>query len=65
LALAWADLFAAFAIYLVLEGLLPFASPRGWRRGLATMAELTDKQLRGFGFAVMVVGLILLFIVRN
>lgn len=29
------------------------------------MAELTDKQLRGFGFAIMVVGLILLFIVRN
>jgi uncharacterized protein YjeT (DUF2065 family) len=65
LALAWADLFAGLAFYLILEGLLPFASPRRWRRGLAAMAELNDRQLRGFGFAIVVLGLILLFFVRN
>jgi uncharacterized protein len=64
LALAWADLLAGFAFYLILEGLLPFVSPRGWRRGLATMSELNDGQLRGFGLAIVVVGLILLFIIR-
>jgi hypothetical protein len=64
LALAWADLLAGFAFYLILEGLLPFVSPRGWRRGLAAMSELNDSQLRSFGFAVVAVGLILLFIVR-
>lgn len=63
--MAWSDLLAGFAFYLILEGLLPFASPQGWRRGLAAMAELNDAQLRGFGLAVVVAGLILLFIVRN
>lgn len=62
--MAWADLLAGFAFYLILEGLLPFVSPRGWRRGLAAMSELNDGQLRSFGFAVVAVGLILLFIVR-
>jgi uncharacterized protein YjeT (DUF2065 family) len=63
--LAWADLFAGFAFYLILEGLLPFASPRGWRRGLAAMAELSDSQLRAFGFAIVVAGLVVLYVVRN
>lgn len=63
--MAWADLFAGFAIYLILEGLLPFASPQGWRRGLAAMARLNDAQLRGFGLAIVVAGLVLLFVVRN
>lgn len=63
--MAWADLFAGFSFYLILEGLLPFASPRGWRRGLAAMAELSDGQLRGFGLFVVVVGLVILVIVRN
>jgi uncharacterized protein YjeT (DUF2065 family) len=64
-ALAWADLFAGLAFYLILEGLLPFASPRSWRRGLAAIAGLTDAQMRGFGLAVVIAGLILLFVVRN
>jgi len=63
--LAWADLLAGFAFYLILEGLLPFVSPNNWRRGLAAMAELNDGQLRGFGLAIVMIGLVLLFIVRN
>jgi uncharacterized protein YjeT (DUF2065 family) len=63
--LAWADLLAGFAFYLILEGLLPFASPRSWRRGLAAMGAFSDAQLRGFGLAVVAVGLVILFIVRN
>ena len=62
--MAWADLLAGFAFYLILEGLLPFVSPRSWRRGFSTMSELNDGQLRGFGLAIVVVGLILLFIIR-
>jgi len=65
LALAWADLFAGIAFYLILEGLLPFASPRSWRRGLAAMSQLSDAQLRGFGLAITIVGLILLNIIRS
>jgi uncharacterized protein len=63
--LAWADLFAGVGFYLILEGLLPFASPRAWRRGLAAMAELSDGQLRVFGLAVVVAGLVVVGVVRN
>jgi hypothetical protein len=63
--LAWADLLAGLAFYLILEGLLPFASPRSWRRGLAAMAELSDSQLRAFGLVIVMTGLVLLFFVRS
>lgn len=63
--MAWADLLAGFAFYLILEGLLPFASPHSWRRGLAAMAALSDRQLRGFGLFIVGAGLLLLFVVRN
>jgi len=63
--LAWADLLAGFAFYLILEGLLPFASPVAWRRGLAAMASMDDAQLRSFGLAVAIAGLVLLYFVRS
>jgi len=63
--LAWADLFAGLAFYLVLEGLLPFASPQAWRRGLAALATMPDAQLRAFGLGVVIAGLVLLYVVRS
>ena len=63
--MAWSDLFAGFAFYLILEGLFPFASPQGWRRGLASLAGLNDQQLRTFGLVVVISGLLLLLIVRG
>jgi uncharacterized protein YjeT (DUF2065 family) len=63
--LAWADILAGFAIYLVLEGLLPFASPQTWRKGLAALAGLPDAQLRAFGLGVAIAGVVLLFVVRS
>ena len=63
--MVWSDFFAGFAFYLILEGLLPFASPAGWRRGLATLARLEDRQLRAFGLTVVIAGLVLLFAVRS
>ena len=63
--MAWADLFAGFAFYLILEGLLPFAAPQAWRRGLASLAQLEDGQLRTFGLVVVISGLLVLFVVRG
>lgn len=62
--MAWADLFAGVAFYLILEGLFPFISPQGWRRGLAALAGLDDNQLRTAGLGVVIVGMVLLFVVR-
>ncbi len=62
--MAWSDLLAGLAFYLIIEGLLPFAAPQGWRRGLAIMADLEDGQLRSFGLGLVIAGLALLFVVR-
>lgn len=61
----WNDLLAAFALYLVIEGLLPFASPAAWRRALLTLGTMTDGQLRVFGLLAVVAGLVLLVVVRG
>jgi uncharacterized protein YjeT (DUF2065 family) len=61
----WTDLFAAFALYLVLEGLLPFASPSKWRTSLAMLSRMSDSHLRIFGLSIIVVGLVLLLVVRG
>jgi uncharacterized protein len=63
--LAWADLLAGLAFYLVIEGLFPFVAPRAWRRGLAAIARLEDGHLRSFGLAAVITGLLLLLTVRS
>jgi uncharacterized protein YjeT (DUF2065 family) len=61
----WSDLLAAFALYLVIEGLLPFANPEGWRRSLQMISQLNNRQLRIFGLVIIVAGLMLLYGVRG
>ena len=63
--MAWADLLAGLAFYLVIEGLLPFVAPQAWRRGLAAVARLEDTHLRAFGLGVVIVGLLLLAGIRG
>ena len=50
-------LWAAMALMLVFEGLLPFISPRGWRRTFARLLTLRDGQLRFFGLVSILLGL--------
>ena len=61
----WSDLLAAFALYLVLEGVLPFLNPQAMKRVLTTMTTLSDRQLRLWGLASMVAGVLLLYVVRR
>ncbi len=60
----WRDFGVAAALMLVLEGILPFLNPPGLRRLLAAMHELNDRQLRIAGFASMLLGVALLYILR-
>jgi uncharacterized protein YjeT (DUF2065 family) len=62
---SWADLFAALALYLVLEGVLPFLNPQAMKRVMTTMATLSDRQLRLWGLASMAAGVLLLYMVRR
>jgi len=61
----WNDLLAAFALYLVFEGIIPFVNPPAFRRFVEQMAALPDVALRQFGFTSMAIGLIILYLARN
>ena len=60
----WQDLFTAFALYLVIEGMIPFIGPNRFRQAVAQIAKLSDNHLRATGLVVMILGLALLFVVR-
>jgi len=52
------SLWQALALVLVIEGLLPFLSPAGWRRMFSQILQLGDGQIRFLGLCSMVVGLL-------
>lgn len=49
-------LLGALALMLVLEGLLPFFSPRSWREMFQRLLLMSDGQIRFFGLVSMVAG---------
>ncbi len=59
------DLWSALCLVAVLEGLLLFAAPRGWKRTATLMLSLPDRQLRAIGGIVLALGLLALYIVRS
>lgn len=61
----WSELLTGVALYLVLEGILPFVAPDGWRRSMVVLAGLPSRQLRLFGLVSMLAGVALLVLVRN
>jgi uncharacterized protein len=55
----------AFALYLVLEGVLPFLNPAAAQRLMSRLAQIETSQLRWGGLISMVAGLALLWAVRS
>jgi uncharacterized protein YjeT (DUF2065 family) len=55
-------LLGAFALMLVLEGLLPFLSPQRWRAMFERATRLSDGQIRFIGLSSMLVGVALLLV---
>jgi len=60
----WDSLLLAFALVLVIEGVLPFLVPTLWRDTFRKLTELSDGQLRFIGLTSMIAGLLLLFLVK-
>ena len=58
------EILTAVALVLIIEGLLPFASPGRYRQMVAEIVRLGDNHIRTVGLAVIVIGLVMLFIVR-
>lgn len=61
----WTDLWAALALVLVIEGVMPFLNPNGFRKTMSKITEFGDQQLRTIGGVCMVVGVIVLYLVRH
>lgn len=54
------SLLLAFALMLVLEGILPFAAPRVWRETFRRITEMNDGQLRFVGMTSMLIGVVIM-----
>jgi uncharacterized protein YjeT (DUF2065 family) len=57
-------LLVAIGLMLVIEGLLPFISPRIWRETFRRVTELADGQIRFIGLSSLVLGVVLLTLFR-
>jgi uncharacterized protein len=60
----WTVFFMALALMLVLEGLFPFFAPALWRDTFRRILQHSDGQIRFFGLALMLVGVVLILLVR-
>ncbi len=54
------SLLAALGLFFVLEGLMPFLAPRRWRDTFLHIAKFSDGQIRFFGLAAVLFGILLL-----
>ncbi|PTR07941.1 hypothetical protein C8R32_10615 [Nitrosospira sp. Nsp5] len=60
----WDTLLLAFALMLVIEGVLPFLMPGVWRETFRKLIEAGDGQIRFIGLTSMLAGLLLLYFVN-
>ncbi len=58
------SLLLAFALMLVLEGIMPFIAPAAWRETFRRLVQFSDGQIRFIGLTSMLIGLILIMIFK-
>lgn len=60
----WQEALVALSLVFVIEGIMPFVSPRQWRQALAMVLQMDDRQIRTIGLASMLLGTALLYLVH-
>lgn len=60
----WDSIIPALALVLVIEGMLPFLSPKSWREAMSQAVKLPDNMLRSLGFFSMLAGVAILYLVH-
>jgi uncharacterized protein YjeT (DUF2065 family) len=60
----WHDLMVALSLMLVIEGVMPFLAPDALRRMLLEVSRQDNRSLRIAGFASMVGGVGLLYLIN-
>jgi uncharacterized protein len=61
----WDDFLRAIALVLVIEGMLPFATPNGWREAMRQAGNLPNNVLRIIGLISMLGGVLLLYLMHS
>ena len=56
-------LLMALGLMLIVEGLMPMVSPLRWRSLFEQLLKLEDGQIRFFGMAMVIMGLLLFWLV--
>lgn len=59
------DLLSALCLVAVLEGLVLFAMPRGWKLAVEQLLRQSDRRVRLVGSAFVLLGLLSLLLVRG
>ena len=60
----WHELLIAFALVMVIEGILPFLNPGALRKMLIVVNEMDDHSLRIGGLISMIIGVVMLYLVN-
>ena len=60
----WNDLWTALGLLMVLEGIMPFLSPKAFKQYLISMQDLSEQSIRRIGLIAMLIGLMTLYFVR-
>ena len=60
----WHELGVALCLVLVVEGIIPFLYPARWKEMVAVLAEIDDRTMRMAGFASMVTGTGILYLIN-
>ena len=61
----WAIILSAIALLLVIEGILPFLSPRLWREAMLKLIQRDDRRVRVMGLISLVVGALIMVFVHT
>lgn len=59
------DLWAALALVLVIEGLLPALTPRTYRKVMFAVMQMDERSIRMTGLASMIAGALFLYLVKH
>lgn len=60
----WQEIMIAACLMLVIEGMLPFIAPQRWRAMVLEMLSMNDQTIRRIGFASMMMGVMLLYLIN-
>ena len=57
----WSVIVAAIGLMLIIEGILPFLNPDGWRKVFLMAIQMNNNEIRFLGLSSMLLGLLILF----